>query len=143
MGLPPLKYNVIRTEDTVKLCRGEKYCVRLDGSDVGVKYVLMRDGMQQGEPVVGSGMDVDVGCVTEPGVYKVKAYAGDACWQMMNDSILVRVNELQGMFVQKQFSYCSLEGGVVLIQTFISAADTPFKQRSVPLIFFTSGAEPG
>lgn len=114
MGLPPLKYNVIRTEDTVKLCRGEKYCVRLGGSDVGVKYVLMRDGMQQGEPVVGSGMDVDVGCVTEPGVYKVKAYAGDDCWQMMNDSILVRVNELQGMFVQKQFSYCSLEGGVVL-----------------------------
>lgn len=114
MGLPPSQYNVVRTEDTVKLCRGEEYCIRLDGSDVGVKYVLMRDGMQQGEPATGNGLDIEVGCVTEPGVYKVKAYAGNECWQIMRDSVLVYVNELQGMFLQKQFSYCSLGAGVVL-----------------------------
>lgn len=114
MGLPPSQYNVVRMEDTVKLCRGEEYCIRLDGSDVGVKYVLVRDGMQWGEPAIGSGMDLEVGCVTEPGVYKVKAFAGNDCWQMMNDSVLVQVNELQGMFLQKQFSYCSMGAGVVL-----------------------------
>lgn len=114
MGLPPVQHQVIMPADTVKLCRGEQYCIQLDGSDIGVKYVLVRDGIEQGEIAMGDGFALEVGCATESGVYKVKAYVSNDCWLMMQDSVLVQVNELQGMFLQKQYRYCSLGTGVVI-----------------------------
>lgn len=113
-GLPPRAYPLVVPDDTVKLCRGEKYCIQIENSDAGVKYALLRDGVQVGQAVAGEGFALEVGCAEETGVYRVKAYVGNDCWLLMEDSVIVKVNELQGMFLQEKYSYCSLDAGVTI-----------------------------
>jgi len=78
----PLQYNV--TPAGI-LCAGET--IGVDGSQTGVMYQLIRDGIVNvGSPIAGTGSAISFGSITVPGIYTVQATntAAPFCSQMMN-----------------------------------------------------------
>lgn len=113
IGLPPVKHNLVKAQDTVNLCRGEQHCIQIDGSNVGNKYILLKDGVETGTPVAGDGYNIQVGCVAESGVYRVKALAGIGCDPVtFDDSIVVRVHELPVVNLIRERAFCARTEGV-------------------------------
>lgn len=89
------------------LCTGQSVWIMMDSTELGVKYVLMKDGVPYGTPVTGTG-DVRpkrIGCVGETGLYTVRAFNG--CEATMLDTIKIKVGEPTEMVVRKNYYYCS------------------------------------
>lgn len=116
LSLPPQSFKVENPGDTVWLCAGESYCVRLDSSEVTAKYQLLRNGSPLGREVVGTGRGMEIGCVNTEGIYRV--YARNGCNAMMDDSIVVKVNPLPLINREKEFYRRCENGDSVTIRLF-------------------------
>uniref|UniRef100_UPI00203B7E2D immunoglobulin domain-containing protein n=1 Tax=Odoribacter lunatus TaxID=2941335 RepID=UPI00203B7E2D len=88
--------------DTLVICRGADTCIWLSGSEEGMGYELLRDGMSVNK-VTGTGQRLKVGRITESGVYRVNAYV---CGVMMEDSVVVKVLELPSLSLEPELRYC-------------------------------------
>jgi len=108
LSLPPQSFKVENPGDTVWLCVGESYCVRLDSSETTAKYQLLKNGSPWGGEVVGTGRGLEIGCVNAEGIYRV--YARNGCNAMMDDSLVVKVNSLPLINREKEF-YRRCENG--------------------------------
>lgn len=113
IGMPLSTYPMSNAGASVELCAGQKYAIALDSSDIGVKYILQKDGSDYGTSVMGTGSAMEVGYALESGDYKIKAFTG-ACNRLMEGRVKVVVNPLPGMFLQQEYSYCNQGPGVVI-----------------------------
>ena len=116
---PPAVYEVEPEQvlgDTVVVCRGVDSCIWLSGSEEGVGYELLCDGRPVNR-VTGTGNRLNVGRITESGVYRVNAYV---CGTMMRDSVIVKVLELPSLSLEPELRYCegTLDSLRVLAFTF-------------------------
>jgi PKD repeat protein len=81
---------------------GGEYCsggtglpVELNGSQPGVNYQLLLNGVADGSPVPGTGSAFSFGNKTSPGTYSVQATNGTTtCQQNMAGSVVISVNPL-------------------------------------------------
>ncbi|TRZ73704.1 MAG: PKD domain-containing protein [Bacteroidetes bacterium] len=81
---------------------GGEYCsggtgvpVELNGSQPGVNYQLLLNGIADGSPVPGSGSAFSFGNKTNPGTYSIQATDGTTtCQQNMAGSVVITVNPL-------------------------------------------------
>jgi len=88
--------------DTLVLCRGVDSCIWLSGSENSVGYELLRDGVSVNK-VTGTGNRLNMGHITESGVYRVNAYV---CGVMMKDSVIVKILELPSLSLEPELRYC-------------------------------------
>ena len=63
--------------------------ISLDGSEVNVRYLLYRNGVDTGEFVVGTGAAIDFGRQTVDGVYSVLIESATGCLYPMTGSVTV------------------------------------------------------
>lgn len=100
---------------------GGNYCpggtgvhVGLGGSQAGISYQLMKDGLPAGSPMMGSGPAIDFGLQTAAGVYTVVAgNLTTGCTATMTASAIVGLSAQPAVFaVTGGGNYCIGTGGV-------------------------------
>lgn len=80
----PENHHSIQPTGIVTGCNaGAGYPIRLTGSEIDVIYTLIVDGVQLGDPIVGTGSSLDFGTHLNIGVYQIIANR-DGCTATMN-----------------------------------------------------------
>jgi PKD repeat protein len=93
----PISYSMTVTDGGSYCEGGQGVNIGLAGSQLGVKYKLILNGIQVNNSIPGTGFPILFGYQTTPGIYKVKAIdttTSMQCSKWMNDSIIVTVNPL-------------------------------------------------
>ena len=108
----PLPFNV--TGGGAFCAGGIGVIIDLDGSEIGILYQLLNNGVPSGPLVGGTGAQITFGYQTIGGTYTVLATnPGNSCTTMMNGSVDVTVHPLPLAFnVIGGGAYCSGGGGL-------------------------------
>lgn len=69
--------------------RGPRLAVGLSGSQIGVKYVLLRNGFSTGDSLIGTGLATAFPAQLSNGIYKVRAISPGGCSQVFPDSVII------------------------------------------------------
>ena len=102
---------------------GGSYCtggagvhIMLSSSDVGISYQLYFAGTTMGSPLPGTGISLDFGLFTSPGVYTIAATnVSTTCADNMSGSVSISVSPLPTTYtVTGGGSYCAGGTGVVV-----------------------------
>ena len=91
----PTTYNV--TGDDLSICSGssETTAIGLDGSESGVTYQLLKDGVDEGTAIAGTGNSISFGDFSASGTYTVEATrTDDGCTQTMTGNVIVTVTAI-------------------------------------------------
>lgn len=108
---PPTVYDFDNPGDTIHICQGMDTCLYMENSQIGINYILKKDGATYGSPAyTTTGGRLKVGCVNTSGVYRVVGKVG-LCEAQMNDSVIVQVHKLPDLSVESEIHYCELSGG--------------------------------
>uniref|UniRef100_UPI00203ABAE4 immunoglobulin domain-containing protein n=1 Tax=Odoribacter lunatus TaxID=2941335 RepID=UPI00203ABAE4 len=138
IGNPPEKPQITDVPtDTIVLCRGEEYCIGVDTTMIGVKYRLLRNGNVFGAFEAGTGWGGELeSCADETGIYKVEAYVGDGhCRAVSDDSVIVKVNELPGLILTREYEYCEYGKGVQITVEYPTYIDFTYNLYSPAYVF--------
>jgi len=95
--------------------------VGIDGSQYGFYYQLFRNGATYGPIVIGTGLNLEWGFMTQEGVYTVRAtdpYTG--CTRMMNGDATVVFWPIPNAIFSGDVTICSSGGSATLTVTLIS-----------------------
>ena len=99
----------------VSYCGGPGPVLGLSGSQSGVNYQLMKDGIPTGAPVAGTGNPISFGAQTQLGNYTaVATNATTSCTQNMAGNVMIQTGTLPTAFsVTGGGSFCSGPGPLV------------------------------
>jgi hypothetical protein len=104
-GTAVVTVNPLPTVFNVTAPAGAGYCVGgtgvdivLGGSTSGVNYQLLRNGVNTGSVITGTGVALDMLYQFTAGIYTVRATSISGCTRIMNGSITVSVNPLPPAF---------------------------------------------
>jgi len=88
------------TGDDLAYCSGntQTTTIGLSDSDVGVDYQLLKDGVNEGAPIAGTGSALSYGAFSDNGTYTIEATNSEGCTQTMTGNVVITVTNVTSAF---------------------------------------------
>ncbi|MCP4803261.1 MAG: PKD domain-containing protein, partial [Bacteroidetes bacterium] len=72
--------------------------IGLSDSDVGVDYQLLKDGVNEGASIAGTGSALSYGAFSDNGTYTIEATNSEGCTQTMTGNVVITVTNVTSAF---------------------------------------------
>ena len=108
---PDKNINITGAADTT-ICSGESVELRLDTSQLGIKYVIEKDGMMKRDTIRGTGKSLLLATISTEGYYRVWAVVSQNIKEVLNDSKRVHIVERPALEIADELGYCAGGDGV-------------------------------
>ena len=72
--------------------------IGLSDSDVGVDYQLLKDGVNEGAAIAGTGSALSYGAFSDNGTYTIEATNSEGCTQTMTGNVVITVTNVTSAF---------------------------------------------
>lgn len=97
------------------ICSGGTVEIRLDSSQLGMKYVLEKNGMMTRDTIRGTGEPLLLATVSTEGVYRVWAVVSSEIKKVLKDTKQVIVKPSPELDVDSELGYCAGGEGVEIL----------------------------
>lgn len=108
---PNVDIDILGGKDTL-ICSGNPGYINLDSSELGVKYVLLKDGFETSDTVRGTGNTLFIKEVFEAGEYRVKAVVSKEIALMLKDTLRIEILPSPVLEMDDNLGYCKGGSGV-------------------------------
>lgn len=136
MGESPRTDIDILGDQKVNLCSGDIFQLKLGTTELGVRYSLVKDGLESSVAVDGVNKELWIDNLSQTGKYQVMAKVSDECKVLLDDYVDLTVLQRPELDIDQTLGYCAGGKGVPIFVRNTMLSDNSFNPPGVDYTLF-------